>query len=183
MTERIPEDGAEEVAELYRAEAKGLGWHALVLTQGDRQAAEDLVQEAFEVSVKKWCSVSTLTDEERRRWLFTVLQRRAIDRWRIDRRMVLDPRILDTALSTQMTDDETAIQALNSVAIDRVWKEFKIMPPARYRVAYLAWQCRWTDRAIANALGITENTVRVHRHNAAHQLRSLIEGGNDEGRR
>jgi DNA-binding NarL/FixJ family response regulator len=58
-----------------------------------------------------------------------------------------------------------------------------MMSPAQYRVAYLAWHCGWTDREIANALGIKESTVRVHRHNAIHQLRSLIEGGNDEGRR
>lgn len=175
MTERIPEDGAKEVAKLYRAEASGLFYRAFVLTQGDRRAAEDLVQEVFEASVKSWSSVGPLRDEDRRRWLFVVLRRRAIDRWRADGRTLLDPGLLNAALATQMTDDdETAIQALSSVAMDQVWKEMKIMPSARYGVAYLAWRCGWTDRAIADTFGIAQSTVRVHRRDAAHQLRSLI---------
>lgn len=174
MTECIPEDEAKEVAKLYRAEASGLFNQALVLAQGDRRAAEDLVQEAFVAAVKEWCIVGPRGDEDRRRWLFRVLRNKTIDRWRADRRTLLDPELLDAALSTQMTDDdETATQALSSVVIDQVWKEMKIMPPARYRVAYLAWRCGWTDREIADAFGIAETTVRVHRRNAAHQLRSL----------
>jgi RNA polymerase sigma-70 factor (ECF subfamily) len=197
VTERIREDWANEVAKLYRAEASGLFNRAIVLTQGDRQAAEDLVQEAFEAAVKKWRSIGVREDEDRRRWLFVVLQNKTIDRWRADHRTQLDPELLDATLSMQTTDDdETAVQALNSVVIDQIWKEMKIMPPARYRVAYLAWRCGWTDRRIAKAFGIAKSTVRVHRRNAAHQLRSLIvplmdpnaddvhrEGGNDEGGR
>lgn len=48
------------------------------------------------------------------------------------------------------------------------------MPPARYRVAYLAWRCEYTDREIADTFGIAQSTVRVHRRNADYQLRSLI---------
>jgi len=180
VIERISEDKAKEVAKLYRAEASGLLHRALVLAQGDRRAAENLVQEAFEASVKQWCTVGPLPDQDRRRWLFKVLKRRAISHWRINRRILLDPELLDAALSTQMTDgDETAIQALDPVVIDQAWEEMKIMPPARYRVVYLAWQCGWTDREIADFFEIEESTVRVHRYNAVHQLRSLIFG--DDG--
>jgi RNA polymerase sigma factor (sigma-70 family) len=197
VTERISQDRAEEVAELYRAEASGLFNRALVLTQADRRAAEDLVQQVFEASIKSWSSVGPRRDEDRRRWLFVVLRRRAIDRWRKDGRTLLEPDLLDAALETRITDDdETSILALSSVAIDQVWKAMKIMPPARYRVAYLAWQCGWTDPAIARFFGIAQSTVRAHRRDAAHQLRSLIvplidldaddgqcKGGDDEGGR
>jgi RNA polymerase sigma factor (sigma-70 family) len=175
VTERIPPDRAREVAKLYRAEASGLFNRALVLTQADQRAAEDLVQVVFEASIQSWSSVGPLSDEDRRRWLFVVLQRRAIDRWRADRRTLLEPAFLNAALATRITDDdETAIHALSSVTMDQVWKEMKIMPPARYRVAYLAWRCGWTDREIADTFRIAQSTVRAHRRSAAYQLRSLI---------
>ena len=152
-------------AALYRA--------ALRFTR-PRSDAEDLVQEVFLAAAINWDTVNGLGDENRRRWLFGVLLHKAVDRWRTEQRTLLDPLILDRELTSQTIDGDPATLALSSICVEQIWKEMKIMPPAQYRVAYLSWACDWTTRKISDALGITESTVRVHRHNAVKALHSLV---------
>lgn len=166
---------AKEVEDLFRAEAPALFKRARVLTRGDRDAAEDLVQEVFEAAaIENWGTVGPLGAEDRRRWLFRVLMHKAVDRWRKEKRMLLDPFILNSELTSQTTDGDPATMVLDSIAVEQIWKEMKIMPPAQYRVAYLDWACGWTTREISGALGIAESTVRVHRRNAVQTLRRLL---------
>lgn len=173
--EPITDRTAKEVADLFRAEAPALFRRARVLTRGDRDAAEDLVQEVFAAAaIENWDTVGALGDEDRRRWLFTVLMHKAVDRWRTEKRMLLDPFVLDSELTSQTMDGDPATLTLGSITIEQIWKEMKIMPPAQYRVAYLGWACGWTTREISGALGIAESTVRVHRRNAVQALRSLV---------
>lgn len=173
--ESIPDRAVKDVEALFRAEAPALFRRARVLTRGDRHAAEDLVQEVFEAAaIKNWDTVGTLGDEDRRRWLSTVLLHKAVDRWRTEKRTLLDPCILDSELTSQTMDGDPATLALRSITVEQIWKEMKIMPPAQYRVAYLDWACGWTTREISGALGIAESTVRVHRRNAVQTLRSLV---------
>ncbi|MGH3887655.1 MAG: RNA polymerase sigma factor [Pseudonocardiaceae bacterium] len=173
--EPITDRAAKEVEDLFRAEAPALFRRARVLTRGDRDAAEDLVQEVFEATVLgNWDTVCPLGDEDRRRWLFRVLMHKAVDRWRTEKRMVLDPFILDSELASQTMDGDPATLVLGSITVEQIWKEMKSMPPAQYRVAYLDWACGWTTREISGALGIAESTVRVHRHNAVQALRRLV---------
>lgn len=173
--EPITDRTAKEVEDLFRAEAPALFRRARVLTRGNRDAAEDLVQEVFEAAaIENWDEVGFLGNEDRRRWLFTVLKRKAVDRWRTDKWMLLDPFVLDSELTSQKMDGDPATLALSSITVERIWEEMKIMPPAQYRVAYLDWACGWTTREISDALGIAESTVRVHRRNAVQALRSLV---------
>jgi RNA polymerase sigma-70 factor (ECF subfamily) len=167
---RISEQTAQEVAELYRVEASGLFGQAMVLSQGDHASAEDLVQRVFEAAALGWRAVRPLTTEERRRWLYVVLKRRAIDTWRSERRILLDSDLLDNFSKNDVTDEvgEVVTEALS---IDQLWKELRSLPPVRYRVAYLSWRCGWTAKEVAEALGMSPSTVRVHKHKAILHLR------------
>lgn len=173
--EPITDRTAREVEDLFRAEAPALFRQAQVLTRGDRDAAEDLVQDVFAAAaIENWDTVGPLGNEDRRRWLFKVLVHKAVDRWRTEKRMLLDPFVLDSELTSQAMDGDPANLALDSITVEQIWKEMKIMPPAQYRVTYLDWACGWTTREISGALGIAESTVRVHRRNAVQALRSLV---------
>jgi RNA polymerase sigma-70 factor, ECF subfamily len=171
---RIPKWIASEVEKLYRSEYSALLNHARLLTQGDHDAAEDLVHEVFEAVASKWRAVP-LCEEQRRPWLFAVLRNKAMDRWRSREPQPLpQPELLGTEEAYVADHDDSPELPVNPNTIEQLWKEMKSMSTAQYRVAYLDWVCGLSTREIADTLGIAQSTVRVHRHNAAKQLRNML---------
>ena len=74
-------DDADLLRALYAEHGDALFAHALRLTGGDRQRAEDLVQETL---LRAWQHPEAL-DPDRgsvRAWLFTTARNLAIDAWR-----------------------------------------------------------------------------------------------------
>jgi RNA polymerase sigma-70 factor (ECF subfamily) len=159
------------VERLYLAESSKLFRYAQLLTQGDRSKAEDLVQKVFEAAATGWADVPR-DDEGRRRWLFRVLRNKAIDLWREESRIVLKSEPIDGDREASSADDPCAL-VIGSISDEQLWKELKVMPPMQYQVAYLSWGCGWSTAEIAETLGIVAATVRVHKHNAVMQLRSM----------
>lgn len=167
---RIPEETSSAVEKLYLAEYSRLFHHALVLTQGDRSGAEDLVQKVFEAAAAGWSGVPG-DAEGRRRWLFGVLRHKAVDLWREESRVLLEP--IDEDREAPSADEDPGTLVADSTSDEQLWKELKVMPHAQYRVVYLSWRCGWSTAEIAEALGIKASTVRVHKRNAVTQLRKL----------
>jgi RNA polymerase sigma-70 factor, ECF subfamily len=176
----VPPDPERAIDSLFRTESPALFRHACVITQGDRSAADDLVQDTFLAAIREWATLAARTGQGQRSWLYTVLRNKGIDRWRREWRHVPEP--FDGMLATIAADDDVACQALSSIAVDRLWEEMQKMPVAQYRVALLSWWYGWPTKRIAAELEIAPSTVRVHRHRAARMLRSLIDeyGAADE---
>jgi RNA polymerase sigma-70 factor, ECF subfamily len=166
---RIPLQLAAEVAQLYVDESAAVFRYALYLTHGDQEEAENLVQETFQEAARKWAKLRMLSREAQRAWLFTVVKNKAIDRWRVARRhhLVSDVPEHGSAPSAEQV-------ALSRLALDRCWEVISKMSPMQQRVAYLFWHEGWTTREIAEELGITPDTVRVHRKNARDELADAI---------
>ena len=166
---QIPELIAAEVEKLFRAEYSTLFNRARLLTQGDRFAAEHLVQQIFE-DVARGFTTFPRGDGDRRARMFTMLKNKAIDRWRQDSKMELSPDL--TAIGPATSDiNDLATLVVTAETIAQLWKAMQSMPPAQYRVAYLDWECDYSTREIADVLEIKPETVRVHRFNAIRQLR------------
>jgi RNA polymerase sigma-70 factor (ECF subfamily) len=161
---------AAEVEALVIRTADDLYRRALKNMQGDRPAAEDLVQEVFHAAVRSWGKIRPLPPDQQRAWLFAVLRNKFADHNRSCQR--LEP-VGDLPGSDSAADDVDRV-ALSRIVVERCWKVIKKMPPVRHRVAILRWGENWTPKEIAAALGMTQSTVRGHLKRARDQLAAEV---------
>jgi RNA polymerase sigma-70 factor, ECF subfamily len=152
-------DEAEAVAVLFSSAAPKLLPAALLMTQGDRARAEDLIQQAFHAAIKDWVTVGPLDPRRQEAWLYKVLQYKAIDTWRAGVREHLVPGLdFDQLRAPQ----DTAHRALCSIELDRALKVVFAMPPVRHQVMCLYVLQGLSTKEIAELLGIAQSTVRGH---------------------
>ena len=142
---------------------------------GDRQAAEDLAQEALLRLVSRWDQVASM--EHPWSWLATVtvnLSNSRLRRQQVSRRaQALLGRRRESASRTQIAlDDRVAILACVQAL------------PERQRVAVLLRHyAKLSVRETAEAMGCAEGTVKSLTHSGIEQLRvSLISDGEAESR-
>ncbi|GAA3841988.1 hypothetical protein GCM10022403_087600 [Streptomyces coacervatus] len=158
---RIPPKYWSEIDLLYMEVSRQLEEFAGRLL-GSPHSASDVTQEAFEAAVRRWGRLRSLDRQTQRAWLFRFVKNKAFDQWRSAGRRAPLPDV-PSALDTPRT-------AASNVLLQRCWAALDELPPARRRVALLRWQADWTSREIAEHLGMTTSTVRVHLHRARKVL-------------
>jgi RNA polymerase sigma-70 factor (ECF subfamily) len=141
--------------------------HALRLVGGDRQRAEDLVQETL---LRAWRHPDLL-DPDRgsvRAWLFTTARNLSIDAWR--RRSSRVPEIITDTLPEPPGVDEAdrAVEGwLIAEALDR-------LTPSHRQVLV---ECFYRGRSVADAaarLGVPPGTVKSRTHYALRALKLVL---------
>jgi RNA polymerase sigma-70 factor (ECF subfamily) len=161
--------GADEdvVRALYAEHGDALFAHALRLSGGDRQRAEDLVQETL---VRAWRHPDVL-DPERgsvRAWLFTTARNLSIDAWR--RRSSRVPEVITDALPEPPGTDEAdrVVEGwLIAEALDR-------LTPTHRQVLIETF---YRGRSVADAaarLGVPPGTIKSRTHYALRALRLAL---------
>jgi RNA polymerase sigma-70 factor, ECF subfamily len=155
------------VRALYAEHGDALFAHALRLAGGDRQRAEDLVQETL---VRAWRHPDVL-DPERgsvRAWLFTTARNLSIDAWR--RRSSRVPEVVTDTLPEPPGVDEA----------DRVVEGWLIaealerLTPTHRQVLI---ECFYRGRSVAEAaarLGVPPGTIKSRTHYALRALRLAL---------
>jgi RNA polymerase sigma-70 factor (ECF subfamily) len=154
---------------LYASHARPLLTYVLRLAGGDRQLAEDIVQETL---LRAWQHSDDLTADEVRPWLCTVARRLVID---AERSRQARPTVTHAAsVEDSATRDEldAALDAcLLADALDA------LAPPHREVIVEGFYQGRST-REIAARLNIPNGTVRSRMCYALRALRlALLERG------
>jgi RNA polymerase sigma-70 factor (ECF subfamily) len=162
----------DEDAELLRAmfaeHGDALYAHALRLASGDRQRAEDLVQETL---LRAWRHPEAL-DPDRgsvRAWLFTTARNLAIDSWR--RRSARVGEVITDAPPEAPTDDETD----RTVEAWLIAEALARLSPVHRQVLV---ECFYQGRSVAEAaarLGVPPGTVKSRTHYALRSLRLVLE--------
>lgn len=160
-------DDDQLVRALYEEHGDALFAHALRLANGDRQRAEDIVQETL---VRAW-KHPDLLDPERgsaRAWLFTTARNLSIDAWR-RRSSRAQEVITDTLPETSSVDEaDRAVEAwLIADALER-------LSPAHRQVVV---ECFYRGRSVADAanrLGIPPGTVKSRTYYALRALRLIL---------
>lgn len=161
-------DDAEFVRVLYAEHGDALYAHAVRLAGGDRQRAEDLVQETL---LRAWRHPEGL-DPERgsvRAWLFTTARHLSIDAWR--RRSARVAEVVTDSLPEPVGEDETerAVEGwLVAEALSR-------LSPAHREVLV---ECFYRGRSVTEAaalLGVPPGTVKSRTHYALRSLRLVLE--------
>jgi RNA polymerase sigma-70 factor (ECF subfamily) len=143
--------------------------YAQRLCQGDRQRAEDLVQETL---LRAWRHPMSM-DPSRgsvRAWLFTTARNLAIDAWR--RRSARVAEVVTDQLPEPLQDVNEADRAVEAWTVAEALNQ---LTPAHREVLM---ECFYQGRSVAEAaarLGVPPGTVKSRTHYALRALRVALE--------
>ncbi|MFC4022051.1 sigma-70 family RNA polymerase sigma factor [Micromonospora sp. GCM10011542] len=139
----------------------------LVLTRGQRQTAEDLLQETM---LRAWRHLDSVPAEPEaaRRWLCTVARRLVIDGVRLRRGRPTEVHLVD--LTWIPAADDTTGTALASYAIRYALRR---LTPAQRSLLSEVYLVGRSPAEVAGRLGVPIGTVKSRTH---HALRALHTG-------
>jgi RNA polymerase sigma-70 factor, ECF subfamily len=154
---------------LYDEHATAL-WRYVVRLTGDRNRADDVVQETL---LRAWQHPEIAEDPRRspRAWLFTVARNLVIDEQR-------SPRVrraagsIDAAGAAERPSPDEVDAALDRLLLGDALAQLSTEHRAVIRRAYYL---RWSTAQIAADLGIPEGTVKSRLHYAVRALRLTLQ--------
>ena len=158
----------ERMRALYEAHAKALYRFLLRLTFGERQAAEDLLQETF---LRAWRHLDGLNADVNtlRPWLFTVARRISIDSSRA--RLARPPESSALDMGALPAGDD-AIERL--VVAETVRQALSCLSPEHRGVIVEIYYHGRSAGETAALLGIPEGTVKSRTYHALRRLRRVV---------
>jgi RNA polymerase sigma factor (sigma-70 family) len=180
---RLPQRHVTELGSFFAAHDRWLFGHAFLRTRGDRELAADLVQDTFEAAARAWTRLRRRAEGQQRAWLLGTLANKDISDFR--RREAFRRRQPDILARYQGAACDTAVWALNAIALEQAREIIEDMPPRQKKVALMRWQDHMKASEIAAELGIAESTVHAHLHTARGKLVAGLERyypfGSDNG--
>jgi len=169
---RLSANHAEEFARFYRRSSKATLGRAYRVAGGDKQVAQDAVQDAYLRAMQRWEKLRSLAYGQQCRWLGQAVTYVLMDRWRKDSR---SPVLLD--LSQAEEHAMAAVPPPGADQLERVEWYRQVCAAAATRLhgrqrEVFALHCLagYEMREIALMLGIGRATARVHLSNARRQL-------------
>jgi RNA polymerase sigma-70 factor, ECF subfamily len=165
----LTDDDAELLRALQDEHGDALFAHALRLSSGDRQRAEDLVQETL---LRAWRHPEAMDPRHGsvRAWLFTTARHLAIDAWR-RRTSRVGEVVTDVLPEPPDGVDETdrAVEA---------WTVAEALGRLSTAHRDVLVECFYRGRSVAEAavrLGVPPGTVKSRTHYALRSLRLVLE--------
>jgi RNA polymerase sigma-70 factor (ECF subfamily) len=157
----------EELCGRYAAQALGMATRLL----GDRGRAEDAVQDVF---YSLWRAAPSYNTERGsvRSWLFRAVRNRCIDyqRQNLSRpRLVSDDEAIERLPAPNI--DELAISSVDGEIVRRA---FRHIPREQAQAIELAYYDGYTQREIAEMLGLPIGTVKSRTRLGLHALRRRL---------
>ena len=140
---------------------------------GERQAAEDLVQEAF---LKVWRAAGSYRVERAsvRTWILSILNNRGIDELRssASRRRTQDKVEAQTSTSQP---SEAFTQTWRNSQRAQVREALRGLPPEQLKVLELAYFSGYTHKEIAELLGVPLGTVKGRMRLGLQKIREYFD--------
>jgi RNA polymerase sigma factor (sigma-70 family) len=157
---------AERMTALHADHARAVLRLLLVLTHGQRQTAEDLLQETM---LRAWRHLDSVPQEAEaaRRWLLTVARRIVIDRARLRSHRPAEVHLVD--MTWLPARDDTTGTALASHAIRQALGR---LSPAQRKLLSELYLIGRSAEEVAGRLGMPIGTVKSRTHHALRALRT-----------
>ena len=157
-------DAYDELVRRHMQRAHAVAFRLL----GNREDAEDLVQDAFIQALDKIDSF----DIERpfAPWFFRILTNRGLN-LRQSRALRAVSEIPD---DTASSDDSPELSAEREELRSRLREAVATLPERQQLIVQLFEIDGWTSAEVAKALGISDGTVRWHVHEARRALRAAL---------
>ncbi len=157
----------------YRKTSEALFRKAYRMCRGHQADADDVHQRTYLKALEHWPTVSGLADRQRDAWLATTLAREALQIWRAPHRSrEAGPRDDTERYPDASTGDADAV-----VAADRYRKACRAIAQLDGRqreVIALHCLAGYEISEVAEMLGISSVTVRVHLHVGRERLREIV---------
>jgi len=140
---------------------------------GDRQAAEDLVQDAF---LAAWRGAGGYEPSRGsvRTWLLGILHNRGIDRLRTSSAMLRRQEALEQMELRRPPAPDTASEGVERAMGDTVRRELGTLPQAQVEVLTLAYYGGFTHQEISDLLQVPLGTVKSRMRLGLERLRSGV---------
>lgn len=157
----------EAMGELWQAHGPSLIRFALKLTLGDRQRAEDIVQETL---LRAWRHPEVVGSGQTpiRAWLFTVTRRIAIDMWRARARSEAVEEIIDDRHAELPDPDEMIERTVDALDVQAA---LDLLSPEHRQVITEMYFHGHSVAETAEILGIPVGTVKSRSYYALRTLR------------
>ncbi|MEQ8834766.1 MAG: sigma-70 family RNA polymerase sigma factor [Miltoncostaeaceae bacterium] len=164
--ERGDADAFEVIYERHSRVAYSLAYRLL----GDRQAAEDLVQDAFLSAWRNATAYSPMRGSVRT-WLLSILHNRGIDKLRTSSAMNRRQEALEAMELRRPPAPDAATEGMERAMADTVRREMGTLPPEQVEVLTLAYYGGFTHQEIAEILQVPLGTVKSRMRLGLDRLR------------
>lgn len=163
---RTYEPGNEADFERLYNDSYGRILGTVVALLGDRSAAEDCVQDAFERAYKKWATWKPIAPAEA--WVHRIAINAAISHQRKSRIREVGEVIRRIGRPGMAPDPEEIVEQRDLA------RTIALLPPKQAAAIVLRHYHGYTNRAIAQALGAPERTVASRLAVAKQRLRGML---------
>ena len=169
---------ARHQAELLEAHIPGLRRYAYALLRGDRESADDLVQDSLERALSCWHQ--RRTDGDLRGWIYTILYHRFVTDRRRQRRD-LGRKSMTEILETEQPGVEGGQEG--ALAHRDLLRGFAELPEEQRSVLLLVAVEDFSYRETAQLLGLPIGTVMSRLSRGREHLRHYMNGDRIRARR
>jgi RNA polymerase sigma-70 factor (ECF subfamily) len=161
-------DAEARIAELKNRHGRPLFNFLLRLTHGERDLAEDLLQETM---IRAWRNLDRvpMAEENSRRWLFIVARRIAIDAARSRQSRPTEVNLLDLEIVSSANPTTEAV-----LAADSMRRAIRSLSHDQRRILAELYIHGSTTKEAARRLGIPLGTVKSRNFYALRSLRDAV---------
>jgi RNA polymerase sigma factor (sigma-70 family) len=168
MTGRVSETDARDLACCYRRLAGPLFSYTMILTRGDHDLGEDIVQDTFQAAAARWAKIRDLPDEQRLIRLKSIARNKTFDVYRRRRTAQVNQGSLPLPQAGDTGDTHQA--AMLRIAGSRLRATVSGLPERQHLIAVMRFHDEMTIAAIAAELRLSTGTVS----NEVAKLRRMI---------
>ncbi|MER6992717.1 sigma-70 family RNA polymerase sigma factor [Saccharopolyspora hirsuta] len=161
-----------QLEDVVRAHGDALHAYVTRLTNGDRFAAEDVVQETW---VRAWRNLDRLTENQGsvRGWLLRVAHNIAVDQHRSRRARPTEVGLPEQDLEHTAVAPSTNDQVETKLVVREM---LETLSPAHRATVLEVYYADRTAVSAAKVLGVPAGTVKSRLHNALRTLRGSVAG-------